>query len=83
MPLYEFRCSSCDRVFELLLSLDSPTERDCPGCGGKAVRIISRTAALVKNSTSGVYGHKFGNCDRSNPCCGREEPCDHKPCEDR
>ena len=83
MPLYEFRCSSCNSVFELLLSLDSPTERDCPECGGKSVRIVSRTADIVTNSVPGNHGHKFGNCDRSSPCCGREEPCDHKSCEDR
>lgn len=83
MPLYEFRCNSCNKVFEVLLSMDSPMERDCPECGGTAVRIISRTAGFVKDSASADYGQRFDSCDRSSPCCGRDDPCDHRPCEDR
>jgi putative FmdB family regulatory protein len=83
MPVYEFRCNACGIIFERLLSMSSPAEQDCLECGGTAVRIISRTTGLVKDSTPGNYGKRFGDCDRSSPCCGRDDPCDRKPCEDR
>jgi putative FmdB family regulatory protein len=82
MPVYEFKCNTCNRVFELLLSMDSKPEQDCPDCKGKAVRILSRATSLIKESASAIHGYSSGNCDRSNPCCGRDESCDHKPCED-
>ncbi len=81
MPIYEFRCTTCSKVFELFLSLDSSSEQVCSECGGKAFRILSRTADLIKSSAPGPRNYESGSCDRSNPCCGREEPCDHKPCE--
>jgi len=81
MPIYEFRCNSCSRVFELFLPMDSSPEQICPDCGASAVRILSRTAGLLKSSVPGIRNYESGSCDRSNPCCGREEPCDHKPCD--
>jgi len=82
MPIYEFRCNACDNVFELFLSMNSSPEQVCPECGGTAFRILSRTVGFIKDSAPGIYNRESGSCDRSNPCCGREEPCDHKPCED-
>jgi putative FmdB family regulatory protein len=83
MPVYEFKCDTCNKVFELLLSMNSKPEQDCPDCGGKAVRIISRTAGFIKDSASAVHGYSSGNCDRSDPCCGRDQPCGHRPCEEQ
>jgi putative FmdB family regulatory protein len=82
MPVYEFRCSVCRRLFEKLLPLDSPSEHICPDCGGKAVRIMSRSVGFVRESAPGFHDYRPGNCDRSSPCCGRDEPCDHRPCEE-
>lgn len=35
MPLYTFRCTGCDAVFETLVR--SSDEPECPSCGGKAL----------------------------------------------
>ena len=32
MPIYEYRCRSCDRPFETLVTATRPPA--CPGCGG-------------------------------------------------
>jgi putative FmdB family regulatory protein len=41
MPLYEYYCESCDKVFEALRSLrQSEAPSPCPDCGREAARIM-------------------------------------------
>lgn len=43
MPIFDYRCTSCDRRFELLVR--SATVPRCPHCGGGALeRLVSLTA---------------------------------------
>ena len=48
MPIYEYRCKSCERSFETLRSFsqkDEPT--NCPSCGTTTkMRLLSLTAAI-------------------------------------
>ncbi len=50
MPLYEYRCEECRRVFSILVGVSA--ERAvlrCPGCGSKrATKLISRIAPVVR-----------------------------------
>lgn len=39
MPLYDFHCPVCDRIFELLVSQSSAPA--CPVCGGALTRRIA------------------------------------------
>jgi putative FmdB family regulatory protein len=44
MPIYDFRCSACDQVFELLVRASSTPE--CPHCHSSELqRQVSLTAA--------------------------------------
>jgi len=48
VPLYEYYCEKCDKVFESLQSIsksDQPVP--CPGCGGQADRIMPTTFASM------------------------------------
>jgi putative FmdB family regulatory protein len=36
MPTYDFECSVCQAVDEVIQSMDSPSELDCPVCNEKA-----------------------------------------------
>lgn len=39
MPFYEYRCSSCGKLFDKMLPVDRRNEAlPCPDCGGKAAR---------------------------------------------
>lgn len=44
MPLFDFRCSQCDKTVELLIRGD--TSPACPACGNTAMdKLVSRPAA--------------------------------------
>lgn len=39
MPFYEYRCSTCGKVFDKMLPMDRRNEHlPCPDCGGQALR---------------------------------------------
>lgn len=71
MPIYEYRCAGCGRVFESLRALavaDDPAP--CPDCGKAAKRILSAPAGIRMGA-----GRAPGST-----CCGRDERCDSPPC---
>jgi putative FmdB family regulatory protein len=37
MPIYEFKCSKCDLVFEKLFLTPSAQNVTCPACGSKEI----------------------------------------------
>jgi putative FmdB family regulatory protein len=67
MPLFDFTCRSCGRLFEALVRAAHPPA--CPGCGGTdlerqlpafAVKTAdrSRAAAAANRHKHAVQGHK-------------------------
>ncbi|MEN8686248.1 MAG: zinc ribbon domain-containing protein [Desulfuromonadales bacterium] len=44
MPLYEYHCPGCDRIFEKIVNRQ-PNEVRCPNCGEPAERKVSAFAA--------------------------------------
>jgi len=52
MPIYEYRCSNCERSFEALVRASDALAR-CPHCDGSAVtREMSTFAARAGNGDS-------------------------------
>jgi len=50
MPLYEYKCHSCGRVFEVLQKFaDEPLKTD-PDCGGEVERLFSAPAFHLKGT---------------------------------
>ena len=47
MPLYEYRCPSCNDRFERLARFSDGLEADCPHCGSVSPRVLSTFAAFV------------------------------------
>jgi putative FmdB family regulatory protein len=44
MPLYEYRCERCEKVFEVLVRRPEDADVRCSGCGGPVERILSTFA---------------------------------------
>lgn len=59
MPVYEYRCGSCDKQFEVFQSLHTvPEETACPHCHAKkATRLLSAFASKI------VGDHKPGHSE--------------------
>lgn len=50
MPIYEFRCDSCQHVFEELQMFSDPDPEACPKCSAASVR------RMISNSTFHLKG---------------------------
>ncbi len=50
MPAYDFRCPSCDRVFELTRALSDSSDVRCPNCGGATKRVFTPVGVVFKGS---------------------------------
>ena len=65
MPLYEYRCSECERRFTLLVGVTAAkAKRACPKCGSrKLTKLISRIAPVVRQED---FGGGFDDADLGN-----------------
>lgn len=51
MPIYEYECQSCKKVFERLQSLSAPAPQQCDLCGQGPVRkLISLSGFMLKGT---------------------------------
>src|SRR5579863_976935 len=50
MPLHEYRCSKCDKIFEVLEKFADAPLTVHPGCGGQVERMLSAPAFQFKGS---------------------------------
>ena len=58
MPLYEYQCSKCEKIFEVLQKFaDAPLKKH-EGCGGKVQRLMSAPSFHLKGS--GWYATDYG-----------------------
>lgn len=63
MPIYEYECPQCGKVFEEWgKASDSHKEVPCPQCGTPSPRIMSRTSFVLKGDGWYVsdYGYRKG-----------------------
>jgi putative FmdB family regulatory protein len=50
VPVYDYRCSSCDNVYETREGFDAPSTQSCPRCGGLARRVLYAPPIVFKGS---------------------------------
>ncbi|HSP64933.1 MAG TPA: FmdB family zinc ribbon protein [Candidatus Deferrimicrobium sp.] len=50
MPIYGYRCQSCQREFETQQRMSDPPQADCPVCGGTGTRLFYPTGIHFKGS---------------------------------
>ncbi len=50
MPIYGYRCQSCQREFEVQQRMSDPSQADCPECGGAGTRLFYPAGILFKGS---------------------------------
>ncbi len=61
MPIYEYRCRKCGKIFEKIQRVDEGGEfLKCPCCGGKPERVLSSFSSS-KGSESSSCGPAGGS----------------------
>lgn len=68
MPIYEYRCNSCNIQFELRQKFSDPPADKCHKCGGAVRKMVSAASFSLKGS--GWYGDGYG--DKTEPAAKSE-----------
>src|SRR5690349_2108624 len=50
MPLYEYKCSKCEKIHEVMQKFSDPALETCPECGGSVSKLMSLTSFALKGS---------------------------------
>ena len=71
MPIYDYRCSDCGNVSEIMVGIGAHTDTvQCKQCGSTSINKVPTVASIATN-----YARPHGKT-----CCGRDERCDTPPC---
>ncbi len=66
MPIYEYKCNNCKRIFEELQKISDPPVTKCRYCGSDMVsRIVSVASFSLKGS--GWYMTDYANDRKNSP----------------
>jgi len=66
MPIYEYRCPDCEKVFEVMQKFSDEPVKECRYCAGKKVeKLISRSSFVLKGT--GWYQSDYARKPLSSP----------------
>ena len=65
MPIYEYECSGCKKVHEVMQKITEEPLTKCPRCGGKLRKKISNTSFVLKGT--GWYATDYAS-SKSSAC---------------
>jgi putative FmdB family regulatory protein len=58
MPIYEYKCRKCGKVYEMFQGITEPAATSCKFCKGSVNKLISRSSFHLKGS--GWYVTDYG-----------------------
>ncbi|CAK8714649.1 MAG: putative regulatory protein, FmdB family [Candidatus Electronema aureum] len=61
MPVYEYKCSTCERVFELQQKISDPPLTICSECGSTVKKLVSASAFHLKGGGWYADGYSSGS----------------------
>ncbi len=75
MPIYEYKCHECGKVFEKLQSYSASLETTCEDCNSKVEKLISNSAFQLKGAGWYVneYSKSGSSSKNSTPSCGSDK----------
>ena len=50
MPIYEYECTNCGKVHEIIQKISDKPVTKCPKCSGKLQKLISQSSFHLKGS---------------------------------
>lgn len=75
MPVYEYECGGCQKIFEIQQRIADAPVSVCPDCGGNVRKLISMSSFQLKGG--GWYTDGY-----SGAACGKGAQGDSAPCSD-
>jgi putative FmdB family regulatory protein len=78
MPVYEYECSSCDKVFEVQQRMSDTPLKKCPDCAGEVRKLVSVSSFQLKGS--GWYSDGYSGSSNGKPATKNESPAP-APCQ--
>lgn len=60
MPVYEYKCSACERIFEMQQKISDPPLKTCSECGGEVKKLVSASAFHLKGGGWYADGYSSG-----------------------
>jgi putative FmdB family regulatory protein len=79
MPIYEYRCSKCRNVFEVLQKFSDTPLKKHEKCGGKVERLISASGFHLKGGGWYVTDYGKGGVKQTNSEASSESNSESKP----
>lgn len=90
MPVYEYECPACEKVFEVQQRISDDPVESCPDCGGQVKKLVSMSSFHLKGGgwysdgysakTSAAQEKKSPPAKESTPPCkGGEGSCKSCP----
>mmetsp|Transcript_17595 Transcript_17595/g.8291 ORF Transcript_17595/g.8291 Transcript_17595/m.8291 type:complete len:98 (+) Transcript_17595:86-379(+) len=83
MPIYEYECSSCEKVFEVQQRISDDPLAVCPDCQGAVKKLVSVSSFQLKGGgwyADGYSGSSNGKGKNSKPVGKKEAPA-VPPCQ--
>ncbi len=62
MPIYEYKCRSCNEHMEVMQKISDPKLTVCPECGGELTKLISNTSFVLKGG--GWYADGYSSSEK-------------------
>jgi len=80
MPVYEYECSGCQKIFEMQQRMTDAPISVCPQCGGSVRKLVSMSSFQLKGGGWYTDGYSNGkscctdsggapSCSGSGGCC--------------
>lgn len=57
MPMFDYRCESCEKTVEVLQKLSDPPKTACRECGSEMVRLMGAPSFTLKGTGWYKPGH--------------------------
>jgi len=79
MPIYEYCCTKCGEVLEVIQKIGDRPPRRCRSCRGKLEKMISRSAFVLKGGGWFAEGYSGGGGPKAKPATSSTTEKSGKP----
>ncbi len=83
MPIYEYECQACEKIFEVQQRMTEDPLKTCPQCEGELKKLISASSFRLKGGGwySDGYSSAANNSGSSEKTVDKKEKASPSPCK--